>query len=126
MNPHYPLVAERAGHRCEYCHAPEAVFNMPFEVEHIIPLAKGGADVAANWALACRSCNLNKSDALDGIEPVTQHRVRLFNPRQDFWMEHFAVDQTFPFHLQGKTPLGRATISQLRLNSNLQVAARVQ
>lgn len=39
MNPNYPPVAERAGHRCEYCHAPEAIFNVLFEVEHIIPLA---------------------------------------------------------------------------------------
>jgi phenylacetate-coenzyme A ligase PaaK-like adenylate-forming protein len=31
MNPHYPQVALRAGHRCEYCHAPEAVFNLPLE-----------------------------------------------------------------------------------------------
>ena len=37
MNDWYPLVAERAGHRCEYCLAPEAVFNFPFEVEHIFP-----------------------------------------------------------------------------------------
>ena len=39
MNPHYPEVALRAGHRCEYCYAPEAVFNLPLEVEHIVPLA---------------------------------------------------------------------------------------
>jgi hypothetical protein len=31
MNPHYPQVALRAGYRCEYCHAPEAVFNLPLE-----------------------------------------------------------------------------------------------
>ena len=36
MNPRYSAVAERAGHRCEYCGAPEVVFNFPFEVEHII------------------------------------------------------------------------------------------
>jgi len=30
MNPHYARVAQRAGHRCEYCRAPEAVFNFPF------------------------------------------------------------------------------------------------
>ncbi len=29
MNPHYTQVALMAGHRCEYCHAPEAVFNLP-------------------------------------------------------------------------------------------------
>jgi hypothetical protein len=37
MNPFYTLVADRAAHQCEYCHAPELVFNFPFEVEHIIP-----------------------------------------------------------------------------------------
>jgi len=126
MNPHYPLVAERAGHRCEYCHAPEAVFNMPFEVEHIIPLAKDGLDEASNWALACRSCNLNKSDHLDGLDPITQQHVRLFHPRQDSWSDHFAVEQAFPFHLQGRTPIGRATIAQLCMNSRLQLAARAQ
>lgn len=33
MNPHYHAVGTRAEHRCEYCHAPEAIFNFPFEVE---------------------------------------------------------------------------------------------
>lgn len=28
MNPFYTLVADRAAHRCEYCHAPELVFNL--------------------------------------------------------------------------------------------------
>jgi hypothetical protein len=126
MNPNYPLVAERAGHRCEYCHAPEAVFNMPFEVEHIIPLAKDGLDEESNWALACRSCNLNKSDQLDGIDPVTQQRVRLYHPRQDKWSDHFAVERSLPFKLQGRTPIGRTTIEQLRVNSQLQLAARAQ
>jgi hypothetical protein len=42
VNPNYPFVAARAKHICEYCHAPEAVFNLPFEVEHIIPSAHGG------------------------------------------------------------------------------------
>jgi molybdenum cofactor biosynthesis enzyme MoaA len=27
MNPYYNLVADRANHRCEYCHAPELIFN---------------------------------------------------------------------------------------------------
>jgi 5-methylcytosine-specific restriction endonuclease McrA len=58
MNPHYPQVAKRAGHRCEYCHTPEVVFNFPFEVEHIQPVCLGGIDSEANLALACRSCNL--------------------------------------------------------------------
>ena len=27
MNPRYSRVAERAAHCCEYCQAPEAIFN---------------------------------------------------------------------------------------------------
>lgn len=52
MNPHYTQVAIRAAHRCEYCHAPEAVFNFPMEVEHIVPVSRGGDDNTTNWALA--------------------------------------------------------------------------
>lgn len=44
MNPHYPLVAERAAHRCEYCRAPEAIFNFPFEVEHVLPVSQQGTE----------------------------------------------------------------------------------
>lgn len=33
MNPQYAAVAERALHRCEYCHAPEVIFNFAFEDE---------------------------------------------------------------------------------------------
>jgi len=64
MNPQYALIAERAQHRCEYCHAPEVVFNFPFEVEHVIPMMQGGIDVAGNLALACRSCNVFKAKGL--------------------------------------------------------------
>ena len=60
MNPHYVEIARRANHRCEYCQAPEVVFNFPFEVEHIIPLSRQGANDQTNLALACRSCNLRK------------------------------------------------------------------
>jgi len=35
MNPRYPAVSHRALHQCEYCHAPEGIFNLPFEVEHV-------------------------------------------------------------------------------------------
>lgn len=48
MNAHYPEVALRADHRCEYCHAPEAVFHFAFEVEHIAPDSRGGIDNEGN------------------------------------------------------------------------------
>lgn len=126
MNPNYPLVAERAGHRCEYCHAPEAIFNVPFEVDHIVPLAKGGLEESANWAPACRACNLWKSDAVDGPDSLTNQRVPLFNPRELSWEDHFEVRGEPSFRLEGKTPTGRATIEQLQMNTSLQLVARVQ
>ena len=91
MNPHYAQVALQAGHRCEYCHAPEAVFNFPLEVEHIVPLSRGGDDTAANWALACRACNLYKATHLSGSDPESHTVVRLFHPREDRWEDHFQV-----------------------------------
>src|SRR5437868_13279417 len=92
MNPHYARVAERAAHRCEYCQAPEAIFNFPFEVEHIVPPGRGGTDDDSNRALSCRRCNVFKRDNLDGLDPQTGKTADLFNPRTQIWDEHFEVD----------------------------------
>lgn len=125
MNPHYAQVALRAEHRCEYCHAPEAVFNFPFEVEHIIPIASGGADSDSNWALACRSCNLWKAAHLQGLDPISGAMVRLFHPREDNWDAHFRVDPENG-EIRGNTSVGRATIECLRMNHEAQRKARQQ
>jgi hypothetical protein len=122
MNPRYAEVAARAGHRCEYCLAPEAVFNFPFEVEHVLPPSAGGLEEDWNLALACRSCNLFKSDCTEGRDPVTQRTVRLFHPRQDCWEVHFALDPAG--QIVGLTDVGRVSVDQLRLNAPSQVAAR--
>jgi hypothetical protein len=125
MNPHYTEVALRAGHRCEYCHAPEAVFNLPLEVEHVVPIARGGEDTTTNWALACRACNLYKATHISGSDPESHVVVRLFHPRADRWDEHFQVAPESG-ELVGRTPIGRATVIRLGLNSAAQVAARLQ
>lgn len=125
MNPRYALVSARAGHRCEYCHAPEAIFNFPFEVEHVIPHAQGGTDSEHNWALACRSCNLFKSNAVEGTDSETGIAVPLFHPRQENWEEHFAA-MVGEGTVIGLTPTGRATVDRLRMNSPTQRFARQQ
>jgi hypothetical protein len=125
MNPLYPLVAQRAGHRCEYCRAPEAIFNFPFEVEHIIPSSRDSPDDEANCALACRSCNLHKSDQIDGAVEPTKEIVRLFHPRRDRWDEHFRVEKETGM-IQGLTSTGRVTVAILQMNRPIQLAARRQ
>ena len=125
MNPYYAEVALRAAHRCEYCRAPEAVFNFPFEVEHIIPTVAKGADALDNLALACRACNLRKADHMAARDPETAAEVRLFHPRLDRWEEHFAI-QIESAIVYGLTPIGRATVADLGMNVASQLAARIQ
>ena len=81
MNPLYLATAERARHRCEYCLAPEEVFNFAFQVDHIRPQAHGGMDDTDNLALACQSCNAFKSDFVTGYDAETRTDVPLFHPR---------------------------------------------
>jgi hypothetical protein len=122
MNPLYPVVALRAGHRCEYCRAPEAIFNFPFEVEHIVPSSRNGPDDESNAALACRSCNLFKSDQVRGRDTIKGKVVRLFHPRRHRWDNHFRVERESGT-LLASTPTGRATIAALQMNRSIQLEA---
>lgn len=124
MNARYPAIAERAAYRCEYCHAPESVFNFPFEVEHIHPQARGGSDDLDNVALSCHACNLFKSDFETGHDEEDQAEVALFHPRRDIWDLHFAVDIERA-EIIGRTPTGRATIERLRMNRPRQISVRL-
>jgi hypothetical protein len=125
MNPHYPLVSARARHACEYCRAPEIVFNLPFEVEHITPRALGGETTDENLALSCRSCNLYKADHVGAVDELTRQEASLFNPRRDGWDEHFSF-VTGTGEIEGLTATGRATVSRLHMNGKVQVEARKQ
>lgn len=86
MNPNYTLVADRANHRCEYCRAPEIVFNFPFEVEHITPTYRGGTEQLINLALACRACNLRKGTKISAIDAESNIEAPLFNQSWRHWM----------------------------------------
>ncbi len=47
---------EKWGRKCAYC----AKENVPLQIEHIVPRAKGGSDRLSNLALACEKCNRAK------------------------------------------------------------------
>lgn len=125
MNPRYPVIAQRANHRCEYCRAPEALFNFPFEVEHILPPSQGGDDDEGNLALACRSCNIHKSAYIAAIDPQSQTEVPLFNPRRHRWQDDFELDVETG-SIKGLSRIGRATVLRLKMNSDIQRAARIR
>lgn len=123
MNPNYRRVSSRANQRCEFCLAPEVLFNFPFEVEHLIPVSRRGSDDLVNLALACRSCNLFKASYTEFLDEVEQEQVRLFSPRDDRWSDHFRLDLDRA-EIVGITKIGRATVECLRMNEPVQVTAR--
>jgi hypothetical protein len=109
------LVRQRAGGKCEYCHAFERWQYVPFTVDHVVPIAEGGPDDPTNLALACFHCNRRKADLLTALDPGSEMQVPLFNPRQDEWSDHF-VWSADGLQVVGLTAVGRATIVALALN----------
>src|SRR5437764_14956341 len=76
----YAKVAKRAGHRCEYCHAPESFFPHRLCLDHIVPEGRGGLTSPANLALCCYGCQLQKLDFQTGFDPTTKAITPLFHP----------------------------------------------
>ncbi|MEX2318076.1 MAG: HNH endonuclease signature motif containing protein [Pirellulales bacterium] len=116
------IVRQRAGGRCEYCLLPEAADEWPFHVDHIIARVHGGDDVQSNLSWSCTQCNLHKASNFASIDPASGERVNLFNPREQNWIDHFAVGQDGG--IIGVTAAGRATVRLLDMNGIPQIDLR--
>jgi hypothetical protein len=116
-------IRTRAGSHCEYCQTSEWLSGLPCEVDHIIPLSKGGLTTLDNLCLACASCNGYKQASTYATDPETGKEVPLFNPRQQRWREHFTWSEDGT-RIIGLTACGRATVVTLKLNHPLVVTAR--
>jgi hypothetical protein len=100
---------------CEYCVLPANFSTDFFHYEHILPLILNGKTEFENLARSCGMCNNNKRAKVAHIDPVSQLTVRLYHPRQDIWREHFKWSDN-DLYVVGISPIGRATISLLKLN----------
>jgi len=109
------IVATRANNICKYCRCLESFSTQSFTVDHIKPRKVGGETILENLAWSYFGCNAYKHTKTEGIDPETNQKISLFNPRQQSWDDHFkwSDDNT---ELVGKTPDARATILILRLN----------
>jgi hypothetical protein len=87
------------------------------EIEHIIPLSKGGSSDEFNLWLACPLCNRYKGDKTIAIDPETGQTAPLFHPRIQVWVEHFCWSKD-GLQIIGQTPTGRATVAALRLSDD--------
>jgi len=68
----YEDVYERDGDRCYLCESRVAHLN----IDHIIPLAKGGHHATYNMAVSCAPCNLSKRDKLpENLLPLQRGRI---------------------------------------------------
>ena len=114
-------IRRRARGRCEYCLIAQAWCDSPFQIDHIVARKHGGATTAGNLAVSCYRCNLYKGPNIAGVDPDTGQVTRLFHPRRNSWDEHFAW---LGAALRGRTPVGRTTISVLRINHPSYVAVR--
>lgn len=106
-----------AGNRCGYCLSPQRLVMALLEIEHIIPLAKGGSNDEFNLWLACTFCNRYKADRTEVTDPQSGQEVPLFNPRTQNWFEHFRWSKD-GVRIEGLTPTGRATVAALHLDDN--------
>ena len=115
------FVRSRAGNRCEYCLMHQSLQGATFHVEHVQPRSRGGLTEPDNLALARPSCNFHKADQTMFEDPQTGDCVPLFNPRQDAWDDHVLWRG---YRIDGKTPIGRATISKMHFNSERRLQVR--
>ncbi|MBW4597419.1 MAG: HNH endonuclease [Brasilonema angustatum HA4187-MV1] len=117
-----PVEVERrvrasARNRCGYCLSPQHLVMARLEIEHIIPISRGGSNDELNLWLACPLCNRYKSDKITGVDSETGETVKLFNPRTQVLFEHFYWTED-GLRIVGKTPIGRATIAALHLSDD--------
>ncbi len=75
------LVRERAGSRCEYCLSHQDYIMGRLQIDHILPISKGGQDTEENLCLACELCNQYKWNKIVATDPETNQVTSLFNPR---------------------------------------------
>jgi HNH endonuclease len=117
------LVWRRARGICEYCLLPQSESLLPHELDHIRAKKHRGPTTMENTCVACAYCNSAKGPNAAGYDPVTGALVPLFNPREQYWGDHFFYLGPV---LEGKTPEARATIEVLRINDEARIEHRRQ
>jgi len=115
-------VAQQAQHRCSYCRSPQAI-GVPMVLDHVVPLAAGGASSIDNLCLCCYRCNEFKGARSEARDPQTGSIVVLFNPCTQRWRDHFIWSED-GLHVLATSACGRATVEALRLNDDRLIRAR--
>lgn len=78
-----------AEHRCPKCDSTENL-----EIEHVIPISKGGSNERENLMVLCKSCNSRKRDQ-EGI-PANREDEAFHDPENDFSKTEKRFSKTGP------------------------------
>lgn len=115
------LVFKRARGCCEYCLLHQDCTDFTHHVDHVLARKHKAPTVIENLALACMECNLNKGSDLATIDPISGDVTLLFHPRQQNWLDHFALEGD---RIIGLTQTGRATAALLQFNVPMRIDER--
>ena len=109
------LVEKRAKGCCEYCYSQQFFSSDRFTLDHIQPYSQEGSNLSENLAFSCQGCNRRKYTHTKAIDPKTQKKVPLYNPRKHKWKKHFQWVNGYQ-EIEGISKIGRATVEKLELN----------
>ncbi len=115
------LVVERPGNICEYCLISAVDRSSGCQVDHIISVKHGGTSTEDNLCYACVFRNLQKGTDLGSINWRNGELVRFFNPRRDFWGDHFRLEEAV---IQPLTDIGEVTARILDFNNDDRIQER--
>ncbi len=75
------MVLQRSASRCWYCgEVLNVAGKQSFEIDHVIPVSRGGSSDPDNLVASCRSCNGEKAD-------MTLKEFRISKGGDLFWFE---------------------------------------
>ncbi len=115
------VVARRAGFQCEYCMVREEASYLSYQIDHIVSIKHGGDDHLDNLAYSCVSCNRVKGSDIGSVLLPEKDFIRLFNPREDSWQDHFKLTEA---EIMPRSDIGKVTIKILDLNNQYRIAER--
>jgi hypothetical protein len=80
-----------------------------------------GPSISITWPGAAHRAILANQTGVELKEPDGPGMIPFFNPRTDVWGTHFRWEG---FVLVGQTPIGRATVTALNVNSARRILIR--
>ena len=87
-------VLRRDNHQCRYCGL--SADKAPLTIDHVVPVALGGADDPGNLVAACRDCNSGKSSSAPDathVAQVSEDAVRWSLARAEAARRHVEISQ---------------------------------